>query len=126
MESYLRIKSFLGQEKNIELLGGCSPFYFKDKELVEEPKSFIHRPEEVVGNDPSFGERRPSGVYQLQKCPKTLTRDLRRNSKVLRTIKERAKAKPIGTYLTHKGTGSPNWNHLQWTVFSIWLELLCN
>ncbi|MBW0505187.1 hypothetical protein O181_044902 [Austropuccinia psidii MF-1] len=38
----------------------------KDKELVEEPKSFIHRPEEGVGNDYSFGDRRPSGIYQLQ------------------------------------------------------------
>ncbi|MBW0567602.1 hypothetical protein O181_107317 [Austropuccinia psidii MF-1] len=38
----------------------------KDKELVEEPKSFIHRPEEIVGNDSSFGDRGPSGVYQLQ------------------------------------------------------------
>ncbi|MBW0551287.1 hypothetical protein O181_091002 [Austropuccinia psidii MF-1] len=36
------------------------------KELVEEPKSFIHRPEERIGNDSSFGDRRPSGVYQLQ------------------------------------------------------------
>ncbi|MBW0559959.1 hypothetical protein O181_099674 [Austropuccinia psidii MF-1] len=34
----------------------------KDKELVEEPKSFIHRPEEGVGNDSSFGDRRPSGI----------------------------------------------------------------
>ncbi|MBW0565125.1 hypothetical protein O181_104840 [Austropuccinia psidii MF-1] len=37
----------------------------KDKELVEEPKSFLHRPEGVA-NDSSFGDRRPSGVYQLQ------------------------------------------------------------
>ncbi|MBW0465371.1 hypothetical protein O181_005086 [Austropuccinia psidii MF-1] len=36
----------------------------KDKELVEEPKSFIHRPEEGTGNDSSFGDRGPSGVYQ--------------------------------------------------------------
>ncbi|MBW0477450.1 hypothetical protein O181_017165 [Austropuccinia psidii MF-1] len=35
----------------------------KDKELVELPKSFIHRPEEGVENDPSFGEKRPSGIY---------------------------------------------------------------
>ncbi|MBW0572797.1 hypothetical protein O181_112512 [Austropuccinia psidii MF-1] len=34
----------------------------KDKELVEEPKSFIHRPEEGVGIYSSFGDRRPSGV----------------------------------------------------------------
>ncbi|MBW0556846.1 hypothetical protein O181_096561 [Austropuccinia psidii MF-1] len=38
----------------------------KDKELVAEPKSFIHRPQERVGNDSSFGDRGPSGVYQLQ------------------------------------------------------------
>ncbi|MBW0478848.1 hypothetical protein O181_018563 [Austropuccinia psidii MF-1] len=38
----------------------------KYKELVEEPKSFIHRPEEGVGNESSLGERRPSCIYQLQ------------------------------------------------------------
>ncbi|MBW0571539.1 hypothetical protein O181_111254 [Austropuccinia psidii MF-1] len=38
----------------------------KDRELVEEPKSFIHRPEEGTGNDFSFGDRGPSGIYQLQ------------------------------------------------------------
>ncbi|MBW0577266.1 hypothetical protein O181_116981 [Austropuccinia psidii MF-1] len=74
----------------------------KDKELVEEPKSFIHRPEEGTGNDSSFGDRGPSGVYQLQKCPKTSPKDLRRSREVPRTIKARAKAKPIGTDLTHR------------------------
>ncbi|MBW0583472.1 hypothetical protein O181_123187 [Austropuccinia psidii MF-1] len=43
-----------------------------DKELVEEPKSFIHRPEEGVGNDSSFGDRRPSGVYQLQTSSRSI------------------------------------------------------
>ncbi|MBW0592359.1 hypothetical protein O181_132074 [Austropuccinia psidii MF-1] len=38
----------------------------KDKQLIEKSKSFIHRPEEGTGNDSSFGERRPSGIYQLQ------------------------------------------------------------
>ncbi|MBW0476779.1 hypothetical protein O181_016494 [Austropuccinia psidii MF-1] len=88
----------------------------KDKELVEEPKSFIHR-SEGVGNDTRFGERRPSSVYQLHKCPKTSPKDLRRSKKVSRTIEARAKAKPICTDLTHKGVGSPNWSHEQWTVF---------
>ncbi|MBW0544658.1 hypothetical protein O181_084373 [Austropuccinia psidii MF-1] len=88
----------------------------KDKELVEEPKSFLHRPEEGVGNDSSFGDRRPSGVYQLQKCPRISPKDLRRSRKVPRTIKERAKAKPIGTDLTNKGTGFPNWSLQPWTV----------
>ncbi|MBW0545316.1 hypothetical protein O181_085031 [Austropuccinia psidii MF-1] len=31
MNSYLHIKSFPGQKKTIEPLGGCSPFYCKDK-----------------------------------------------------------------------------------------------
>ncbi|MBW0544468.1 hypothetical protein O181_084183 [Austropuccinia psidii MF-1] len=44
----------------------------KDKELVEEPKSFIHRPEERVGNDSSFGDRGPSGVYQLQNSSRSV------------------------------------------------------
>ncbi|MBW0492004.1 hypothetical protein O181_031719 [Austropuccinia psidii MF-1] len=43
----------------------------KDKELVEEPKSFICRPEEGIGNDPSFG-RRHSGVYQLQTSSRSI------------------------------------------------------
>ncbi|MBW0536689.1 hypothetical protein O181_076404 [Austropuccinia psidii MF-1] len=94
----------------------------KDKELVEEPKYFIHRPEEGVGNDSSFGDRRPSGVYQLQKCPRTSPKSLRRSRKVPRTIK----AKPIGTDLTHKGTGFPNWSLQPWTVSSIWPGLLWN
>ncbi|MBW0542876.1 hypothetical protein O181_082591 [Austropuccinia psidii MF-1] len=81
----------------------------KDKELVEEPKSFIHRPEEGIGNDSSLG-RRSSGIYQLQKHPKRSPKDLRRRRKVPKTIREREKAKQIGTDLTHKGTGSPNWS----------------
>ncbi|MBW0588869.1 hypothetical protein O181_128584 [Austropuccinia psidii MF-1] len=81
----------------------------KGKECVEETKYFIHRPE-GFGNDSSFGDRRPSGVYQLQKCPKIGPKDLRRSRKVPRTINKTAKANPIGTFLTHKGTGSPNWN----------------
>ncbi|MBW0486683.1 hypothetical protein O181_026398 [Austropuccinia psidii MF-1] len=85
MHSYLHIKSFLGQEKTIELLGGWSPLSCKeksqkDKELVEEPKSFIHRSEEGVGNDSSFGDRRPSGVYQLQKSSRSVQRQAQRTS----------------------------------------------
>ncbi|MBW0522993.1 hypothetical protein O181_062708 [Austropuccinia psidii MF-1] len=80
----------------------------KDKELAEEPKSFICRPE-AIGNDPSFA-RRSSGVYQLQKHPKRIPKDLRRRRKVPRAIRERVKAKKIVTDLTHKGTGSPNWS----------------
>ncbi|MBW0587846.1 hypothetical protein O181_127561 [Austropuccinia psidii MF-1] len=52
----------------------------KYKELVEEPKSFIHRPEEGVGNDSSFGERRPSGIYQLQTSSRSVQGKAQRTS----------------------------------------------
>ncbi|MBW0591414.1 hypothetical protein O181_131129 [Austropuccinia psidii MF-1] len=95
----------------------------KDKELVEEPKSFICRPEEGIGNDPSFG-RGPSGIYQLQKHPKRRPKDLRRRRKVPRTIRARAAAKKIGIDLTHESTGYPNWNFQPWKMSSIWPGLL--
>ncbi|MBW0569022.1 hypothetical protein O181_108737 [Austropuccinia psidii MF-1] len=52
----------------------------KDKELAEEPQSFIHRPEERVGNDFSFGNRRNSGVYQLQTSSRTVQGQAQRTS----------------------------------------------
>ncbi|MBW0572541.1 hypothetical protein O181_112256 [Austropuccinia psidii MF-1] len=52
----------------------------KDKELVEEPNSFIHRPEEGVGNDSSFGDRRPSGIYQRQTSSRSVQRQAQRTS----------------------------------------------
>ncbi|MBW0555677.1 hypothetical protein O181_095392 [Austropuccinia psidii MF-1] len=79
----------------------------KDKKLVEEPKSFICRAEDRLGDDASF-VRRPSGIYQPQKNSKRSPKDIRRRRKVTKPIRERAKAKQIGTDLTHKGTGSPN------------------
>ncbi|MBW0569452.1 hypothetical protein O181_109167 [Austropuccinia psidii MF-1] len=46
----------------------------KDKELVEEPKFFICRPEDGIGNHPSFG-RRHSGIYQLQTSCRSIQRE---------------------------------------------------
>ncbi|MBW0555959.1 hypothetical protein O181_095674 [Austropuccinia psidii MF-1] len=91
----------------------------KDKELVEEPKSFIHRPEEGVGNDPSFGERRCSGVYQLQtssrnvqyKAQRTSEEEERskepsgkwkRQSQLEQTLPTRVQDPQIGTFSTGK------------------------
>ncbi|MBW0484763.1 hypothetical protein O181_024478 [Austropuccinia psidii MF-1] len=68
----------------------------KDEKLVEEPNSFIHRPEEGVGNDPSFGERRSSSINQLHTSCRGVQgksqKDLRRSIEVPRTINEREKA----------------------------------
>ncbi|MBW0592469.1 hypothetical protein O181_132184 [Austropuccinia psidii MF-1] len=52
----------------------------KHKELVEESNSFIHRLEEGIGNDPNFGERRPSGVYQLQTSSRSLKEQTQQTS----------------------------------------------
>ncbi|MBW0558433.1 hypothetical protein O181_098148 [Austropuccinia psidii MF-1] len=126
-EYLLTHKELSGSGEDQKTLRRMEPIFFqrkgqKDKELVEEPKSLIHRPKERVGNDPSFGEGRPSGVNQLQKCPKTSPKDIRRRIEVPRTIK----AKPIGTDLTHKGTGASNWRLQPWTVYSTWPKPLWN
>ncbi|MBW0591408.1 hypothetical protein O181_131123 [Austropuccinia psidii MF-1] len=123
MKFYLHIKSFLGKEKTIELLGGWSPLSFKEN--VKKIKNCSkNRPEERTGNDPSLGERRTSSINQLQKSPKASPKDLRKNRKVQRAIKEREKAKPIGTDLTHKGTGLPSWKLQPWTVFNMTRALI--
>ncbi|MBW0593144.1 hypothetical protein O181_132859 [Austropuccinia psidii MF-1] len=73
MNSYLHIKSYFGSGEYHRTLRRVEPIVLqrqskKDKELVEEPNSFISRPKEGIGNDPSFG-RRPSGIYQLKPAP---------------------------------------------------------
>ncbi|MBW0493334.1 hypothetical protein O181_033049 [Austropuccinia psidii MF-1] len=60
----------------------------KDKELVEKLKYFIHRPEEGTGNDSSFGERRPSGIYQLQTSSRSVQRQPQRTSEEEERLKE--------------------------------------
>ncbi|MBW0508524.1 hypothetical protein O181_048239 [Austropuccinia psidii MF-1] len=52
----------------------------KDKELVEEQNSFIHRPTEGTGNDPSFGERRTSSFNKLQTSFRTVQTQAQRTS----------------------------------------------
>ncbi|MBW0547684.1 hypothetical protein O181_087399 [Austropuccinia psidii MF-1] len=114
MNSYLHIKSFLGQEKTIELLGEWSPFYCKDKVkniknwFIDQGLLSIH-PKKELEMTPLFGEGMPSDIQQLQKCPKRSQKDIRKSRNSTRTIREKAKPKPIGTDLTHMGTGCPNW-----------------
>ncbi|MBW0548244.1 hypothetical protein O181_087959 [Austropuccinia psidii MF-1] len=52
----------------------------KDKELVEEPNSFIHTQEEGIGNDTSFGERRLSCIYHLQTSSRSVQRQAQRTT----------------------------------------------
>ncbi|MBW0483680.1 hypothetical protein O181_023395 [Austropuccinia psidii MF-1] len=70
-ELLLTYEELSGSGEDHRTLRRMKPIVFqiqgqKYKELVEEPNSFICIPEEGVGNDPSFGERTPSGVNKLQ------------------------------------------------------------
>ncbi|MBW0585062.1 hypothetical protein O181_124777 [Austropuccinia psidii MF-1] len=79
----------------------------KYKELVEEPKSFIHRPEEGTGNDSSFGDRRPSGIYQLQTAPE-VSKDNPKGPQKKQRGPNNHQGMGKGTDLTHKVTGFPS------------------
>ncbi|MBW0460620.1 hypothetical protein O181_000335 [Austropuccinia psidii MF-1] len=86
----------------------------KDKELVEEPKYYICRPEEGIVNGPSFG-RRPSGIYQIQTSSRSIQREAQRTSeeeersqeplgqgkrqrKLAQTLPKRVQAPQIGAF----------------------------
>ncbi|MBW0529033.1 hypothetical protein O181_068748 [Austropuccinia psidii MF-1] len=131
MNSYLHIKSFLGQEKTIELLGGWSPFSCKDKvkkiknclknkiilsidqkkELEMTPVLEKEAPVASTSSKPApeVSKDKPKGPQKKQRGPK--------NHQI------KGKAKPIGTCLTHSGKGSSNWSLQPWKVFLIWPEL---
>ncbi|MBW0485828.1 hypothetical protein O181_025543 [Austropuccinia psidii MF-1] len=134
MKSYLHLKSFLGQEKTIKLLGGWSLLYFKEK--VKKLKNWLKNQrllsidqrkelemttalenEGPVGSthsktSPEMSKDKPKGPQKKQKGPKN--------------HQENKNEKQIRTDLTHKGTGSPNWNLQQWEVSSIFPEVLWN
>ncbi|MBW0553125.1 hypothetical protein O181_092840 [Austropuccinia psidii MF-1] len=63
----------------------------KDKKLVKEPKSFIHRPEERVGNNFSFGDRSPSGICQLQTSSKSVQGQAQKTSEEAERSQEPSK-----------------------------------
>ncbi|MBW0535546.1 hypothetical protein O181_075261 [Austropuccinia psidii MF-1] len=92
MNSYLRIKSFLGQGQTIELLGGWSPLSCKDKVKkiknwlknqsllsIEQKKELEMTP--ALGTEgpvvstsskpaPEVSKDKPKGPQKKQKCPK--------------------------------------------------------
>ncbi|MBW0543816.1 hypothetical protein O181_083531 [Austropuccinia psidii MF-1] len=117
MNYYLHIKSFLGQEETIELLGGWNPFSFKDKvkkinnwfknqslQFVDQKKELEMTPAlgegPVVSTSskpaPEASKGKPKGPQKKKKDPKN--------------TQGKEKAKKIGTDLIHKGTESPNWS----------------
>ncbi|MBW0539394.1 hypothetical protein O181_079109 [Austropuccinia psidii MF-1] len=73
----------------------------KDKALVEETKSFVHTPEERVGNDSSFGNRGPSGVYQLQTRSRSVQGQAQRTPEGTERSKEPSRQGQTQSQLAH-------------------------
>ncbi|MBW0584219.1 hypothetical protein O181_123934 [Austropuccinia psidii MF-1] len=95
MNSYLHIKSFLGQERTIELLEGWSTFSCKEKVkkiknwLKNQSIFFIDQKNELEMT-PSLEKEGPvvsSSSKPAQKCPKTSPKHLRGISKVQKSLK---------------------------------------
>ncbi|MBW0581073.1 hypothetical protein O181_120788 [Austropuccinia psidii MF-1] len=131
MNSYLHIKSFLGQEKTIKLLGGRSPLSFKDK--VKKMNNWL-RNQSILSIDrkkelemtPALEKEGPVASSSSKPVPEVSKDKPKRPQKKQKGPNNhwgKAKAKQIGTDLTHKGTGSPNWSLQPWKVYSIWPEL---
>ncbi|MBW0520365.1 hypothetical protein O181_060080 [Austropuccinia psidii MF-1] len=130
MNSYLYIKSFLDQEKTIELLGWWSPLSGKDTVkkinnwLKNQSLSSVDQKKELEMT-PAL-EEGPVASTSSKPDPKASKENPKGTQKKKRTIRARAKARQIGTDLTNKGTASPNWRLQPWTVSSIWPGLLWN
>ncbi|MBW0570844.1 hypothetical protein O181_110559 [Austropuccinia psidii MF-1] len=93
----------MGQEKTIEILGGWSSFFFKDK--VKRIKNWLKNQTLL-------------SIYQKKELELTLafkkegpvvstsSRKVQRQAQRTSEEAEREKEEPIGTDFTHKGTGS--------------------
>ncbi|MBW0587050.1 hypothetical protein O181_126765 [Austropuccinia psidii MF-1] len=71
----------------------------KDTSLVKEQNSFIHRPEERVGNDPRFSERRTSSVKQLQTSSRTVQIQAQRTSEETERSQEKSRQRQLAQTL---------------------------
>ncbi|MBW0581994.1 hypothetical protein O181_121709 [Austropuccinia psidii MF-1] len=128
MNSYLHIKSFLGQEKTIALLGGWSPLSCKEKlkninnwlknqillslyqkKELEMTLALKEGPVAATSSKPAPEEskEKPKGPKKKKKGPK-------------------GKGKENWYRPYPQGTGSPNWSLQLWAVSSIWQECLWN
>ncbi|MBW0593780.1 hypothetical protein O181_133495 [Austropuccinia psidii MF-1] len=95
-ELLLTHQELSGSGEDHRTLGSLEPIVLqrqgqKDEKFVEEPKSFIHRPEERVGNDSSFGDRGPSGVYQFQTSSRSVQGQDQRTLEEAKSSQERSK-----------------------------------
>ncbi|MBW0554730.1 hypothetical protein O181_094445 [Austropuccinia psidii MF-1] len=104
-ELLLTHEELSGSEEDLRNIRGVEPTALqrqgqKDKELVEEPKSFIHIQEEVAGNDSRFGERRPNGFYQIQDSSRSVQRQAQRTSEKAERSQEASRKSQLEHTLT--------------------------
>ncbi|MBW0491005.1 hypothetical protein O181_030720, partial [Austropuccinia psidii MF-1] len=105
MNSYLHIKSFLGQERTIELLGGCSPLFCKEK--VKKIKNWL-KSQSLLSIDQK---------KELETTP-ALEKEGPVMSTSSKTAPEMSKEKPKGPQMKQKGCknhqgkgkGKANWH----------------
>ncbi|MBW0498305.1 hypothetical protein O181_038020 [Austropuccinia psidii MF-1] len=117
MNPYLHIKSFLGQEKTKELVGGWSSLACKDK--VKKIENWL-KSQSILSVDqnkelemtPAL-EEGPVASTSSNPAPeasKEKHKGPQKKKKVPKKHQGKAKAKKIGTVPTHKGTGATNWS----------------
>ncbi|MBW0506026.1 hypothetical protein O181_045741 [Austropuccinia psidii MF-1] len=120
INSQLHIKRFLGQEKTIKPLGGWSPFSCKDK--VKKVKNWLKNQSLLSVDQKKELEITPA--FEEGAVASTSSKPVPEASKEKPKGPQKKKGpkshqgKKIGTDLTHKGTGSPNWSLQLWKVSS--------
>ncbi|MBW0551353.1 hypothetical protein O181_091068 [Austropuccinia psidii MF-1] len=124
MNSYLHIKSFLGKEKTIELLGGWSPLSCKDK--VKKMNNWLKSKSLLSIDQKKELEMTPaleteaSVASTSSKPAQEVSKDKLKGPQKKQRGHKNHQGKSKGKDLTHKGTGSPNWSLQPWTVYSTW------
>ncbi|MBW0568315.1 hypothetical protein O181_108030 [Austropuccinia psidii MF-1] len=103
MNSYLHIKSFLGQENTIELLGGLSPFSCKDQ--VKKIKNWLKN-QSLLSVDQKELEMTPA----LEEVPLASTSSKPAPEASKGKPKEPQKKKKGPKNHQHKGKGKANWH----------------
>ncbi|MBW0577083.1 hypothetical protein O181_116798 [Austropuccinia psidii MF-1] len=114
----LHIKSVLGQEKTVEVLGGWSPLSCEDK--FKRIKNWVKSPillsidqnkELEIGPDlEKEGTVASTSSQPAPEVCKVKSKGPQKKQKVPKKNQRKGKGKPIGTDLNCKGTGSPNWS----------------
>ncbi|MBW0569552.1 hypothetical protein O181_109267 [Austropuccinia psidii MF-1] len=130
MNSYLHIKSFLGQEKTIDPLGECSPLSCKEDVkkqnnwLKNQSISSIDQKKELEMT-PTLEKKGPVASTSSKPAPEVSKRKPKRPCKKQRGPKNH-QGKGKGKENWHRPYPQGYWSLQLWKVSSIWPELSWN